>query len=210
METKWKARLDATRKWILANLGPVVVVGVVCAIYAAGVGYITLTTIAEHPRMERLGWWSQTIATVIAILAAFFVAVQVGDIKRAGRTAAFEATAARMQDIARLLLAHPEYHLELRLGGRLSVEAELLAESLLDNIDTELLRQRVLPDHWEDALPTLEIWYKDLFREMPGLRQTLDKRKTWYSDEIYVIREAAEHSDKEWDDRHPAPVPPSA
>jgi hypothetical protein len=95
-----------------------------------------------------------------------------------------------MQDVARVLLAHPKLHKMLR-QGRLTAESELLAEMLLDNMDTELLRQERLPDPWEDSLPTLKTWYKDLFREMPGLRKTLDKRGTWYRLELHELRREA-------------------
>jgi hypothetical protein len=35
------------------------------------IAFIWNTEVSEHPRMERLGWWSQAIAAVVAILAAF-------------------------------------------------------------------------------------------------------------------------------------------
>lgn len=177
-------------RWIRGNKGLCFWALVVLLVYVAGVVYIWTTFLAEHYRMERLGWWSQSIAAVAAIVAAFFVAAQVADLKRSTRTSAFEATAARMQDIARVLLAHPKLH-KLLKQGKLTAESELLAETLLDNMDTELLRQEKLPDPWKDEVEALKAWYKDLFREMPGLRQTLDKRDTWYRRELHQLRESA-------------------
>jgi hypothetical protein len=204
---KLKRKTEKLGCWIRRNIPPLLGIGFVCLIYAMGFGYIFSTTLTEHPRMERLGWWSQTIATLTAILTAFYVAVQVADIKRSSRTEAFESGATRMQDIARVLLAYPEQHQELRQGGQLSVDAEILAESLLDTIDTELLRQKVLPDPWQKELPSFESWYTDLFLELPGLRQTLDKRRTWYGDEIYALKDKATRMDTHRGD-HPSPPPP--
>lgn len=181
---------DKKRKWTAFNMSLWIGAFLICSGYVLGIAFIWNTTVLEHPRMERLGWWSQTIAAVVAILAAFFVAVQVADLKRSSRTSAFEATASRMQDVARILLAHPKLNQMLR-QGKLTAESELLAEMLLDNMDTELLRQEKLPDQWEDSLPTLKVWYRDLFREMPGLRKILDKRGTWYRIELRELRREA-------------------
>lgn len=178
-------------QWIVAHTYPLLGVVIVAGIYLYGVNHIHNTPNPEHSFLERLGWWSQAAATITAILTAFYVAVQVADIKQANRIQAFEAGAIRMQDVARVLLSHHERYTELRKGDGLSVEAELLAETILDNIDTELLRQAVLPDPWQEKLPPLTTWYEDLFREMPGLRQTLDKRKTWYRPELYELKEEA-------------------
>lgn len=177
-------------RWITGNKGLGFWALAVLVGYGVGIAYIWNTTLLEHSRMERLGWWSQSIAAVAAILAAFFVAVQVSDLKRSTATSAFEATATRMQDIARVLLAHPKLYKMLK-QGKLTEESELLAETLLDNMDTELLRQEKLPDPWKDEVEALKAWYKDLFREMPGLRQTLDKRGTWYRRELHQLRESA-------------------
>lgn len=95
-----------------------------------------------------------------------------------------------MQDIARVLLANPRLHKMLK-HEKLTAESELLAELLLDNMDTELLRQEKLPDPWRDEFESLKAWYEDLFREMPGLRKTLDKRHNWYRRELHQISEAA-------------------
>jgi hypothetical protein len=137
---------------------------------------------------------SQSLATLIAIATAMYLVQQVADVKRSLRAESFEATATRMQAVARLLLEHPNQHRELRADSPLTLESEMLAEMILDIIDTDILRRKMFPDTWDKQLPPMEPWYEDMFREMPGLRTILDKRATWYSPELVALRHKATFS----------------
>lgn len=141
--------------------------------------------------LERFGWMSQSLATLIALATAMYLVQQVADLKRSLRAESFEATATRMQAVARLLLERHEEHQQLRTDAPLTLKTEMLAEMILDIIDTEILRRNKFPDKWDEELPSLEPWYTDMFREMPGLRATLDKRPTWYSPELRKLRRDA-------------------
>jgi hypothetical protein len=152
----------------------------------------------EDSFLEQVNWASQSVVGVIALATAIFVGLQIADVRRSLGSTAFETTASRILEITKLSLDHQDEYSDLCRDKRPTVGASILAEAYLDIIDTELLRRRALPDAWTDELPSLDQWIEDLFIELPGLRYTLIKRQSWYSDELFGIMRRAIRCESEF------------
>lgn len=179
--------MDKAIRMLGVLLGAVLVLLVV-----PGITYAVVADHPDHPLLERFAWLATIISIVVVIASILFVGQQIVDIRRSLRAAAFEATAVRIANITNQMLTYAAEYEALRIGPPKDAKAELLAETVLDAMDTELLRASVFPDRWERRLPSLEPWFKDLFTEMPGLCHVLDKRPSWYREELKSIRRAAE------------------
>jgi len=125
---------------------------------------------------------------LFAIPSTFVLFVQLADIRRTLRAETFEATAKRLGQITRLGLDYPQAYAQLfETREKYNTDSLLVAEGILDAIDTELLRRRALPDGLRRRLPALDPYFTDLFRELPGLQRVLELRLAWYSNEIRTL-----------------------
>jgi hypothetical protein len=165
---------------------------VVTMLSLAGATYMYFgLSAAGHAAGERLSWSAQVLLCGVALASALFVLPQLRGVSRSFQVQMFDQTAQRMQDLSKLLISCPAELAELsaayeddRPAPTLSRGGALVAEALLDFMDTELLRASAFPEATK-GLPGFDPWFSDLFREYPGLGATLEKRKSWYSSQLY-------------------------
>lgn len=135
--------------------------------------------------LERLYYLTQISLPSIAIVGGALALLELQNSRRMREYGQFEATATRIVTISRLLLENQEEHRELQVGSVKSEAGQLLAEGILDLMDTELLRSKEFIGR--KGIPQLTDYFADLFTELPGLRSALARRKRWYSDEIRLL-----------------------
>ena len=146
---------------------------------------VASATIPSTAFLERLYYLSQTSLPIIAILAGSMALLELRNSRRMHEYGVFEATATRIVTISRLLLDNQEGYQELKTGDVQTEAGQLLAEGVLDLMDTELLRSTEFVGR--DGIPQLTDYFADLFSELPGLRDALGRRKRWYSDALRLL-----------------------
>ncbi|MBB1515992.1 hypothetical protein H5398_08435 [Tessaracoccus sp. MC1679] len=163
-----------------------VVMGLVVSLLLAVVAvYLASADTPSTALLERLYYLTQISLPIIAVIGGTLALLELQNSRRMREYAQFEATATRIVTISRLLLENQASHRELQVGTVKSEAGQLLAEGILDLIDTELLRSKEFMGR--KGLPQLSDYFADLFTELPGLRSALDRRHRWYSDELRLL-----------------------
>lgn len=162
-------------------------VSVTAIVVMTGVlGFLVATSSSiDTALLERLYYLSQITLPVIALIGGAMALMELRNSRSVHEYGQFEATAARISSISRLLLEHPEAYKELKTLHPQTDSALLLAESVLDIMDTELLRAKEFSGR--KGVPDLSSYFSDLFCDLPGLGDALRNRSAWYSSELLAI-----------------------
>jgi hypothetical protein len=113
-------------------------------------------------------------------------------------TAAYDQAISQVRALDSLFIEHPElrkyFYDGAPLGNEELEQARVFAacEYLLDTFDFLLTGLKRFRDVWPEEDRVLwHAWMRDVFRTSPTLSGYLDKKHTWYSDELKVLRTEA-------------------
>lgn len=139
--------------------------------------------------LENGYYLSQIVVMFFVALGVVFALRQIERARQATQAALFEATGTRIFELSRLMLENSDVVTDLRFEASDSTRwerADLLAQANLDVFDTILLERQIYSE-LVSRFPTIEKWVIDSFEEYPVIRETLVRRRAWYSFQLYSM-----------------------
>jgi hypothetical protein len=155
---------------------------------------------STSPALEQWYWVSQITLSIILTVSAVAAVVQIVGLRRTLLSQGFEEDAGRIRRLSDLMLNYPRELNELGTyntsGKQLSTSACVLAEAILDELDTVLLRKGTFEKRWGARnLPDLRLWMRDMMAEYPGLMWCLQRRREWYTGGLRDLAAAVSDTD---------------